>query len=92
MSLKHTKILRNLVLFQIFSLPHLKARWKFKLTAVDGSRIRKVAFVNFRSRSDDNYYENDVACLSNLGDLSIYSVSSLRQQLQQAALKREDIK
>lgn len=79
-------------MFQIFTLPHLKAKWKFKLTAIDGSRIRKVAFVNFRSRSDDNYQENDVVCLSNLGDLSVYSISTLRQQMQASAIKREDIK
>lgn len=79
-------------IFQIFTLPQLKAKWKFKLTAVDGSRIRKVAFVNFRSRSDENYLENDVACLSNLGDLSVYSVSTLRQQMHASAIKKEDIK
>lgn len=72
-------------------MPHLKAKWKYKLTAYDGSRIRKVAFVNFRSRSDENYSENDVACLSNLGDLSIYSVTNLKQQLVASSLKREDI-
>jgi len=32
-------------------LPQLKAKWKYKVTALDGSRIRKVAFINFRSKS-----------------------------------------
>lgn len=91
MSTHHHVVICSEEQLKIFTLPQLKARWKFKLTAVDGSRIRKVAFVTYRSRSDDNYQENDVTCLSNLGDLSIYSISTLRQQLHQAALKREDI-
>ncbi|XP_053393293.1 lethal(2) giant larvae protein homolog 1-like isoform X2 [Mercenaria mercenaria] len=87
----HSVIICSEEQLKIFTLPHLKAKWKFKLTAVDGSRIRKVAFVNFRSRSDENYLENDIACLSNLGELSVYSVSTLRQQMQASAIKREDI-
>ena len=42
-------------LFQVFSLPQLKAHNKFKLTAHEGSRIRKVGFINFRSKSGKNY-------------------------------------
>lgn len=91
MSTHHSVIICSEEQLKIFTLPHLKARWKFKLTAVDGSRVRKVAFVNFRSRSDDNYSENDIACLSNLGDLTVHSVTSLRQQMQASAIKREDI-
>lgn len=91
MSSHHSVIICSEEQLKIFTLPHLKAKWKFKLTAIDGSRIRKVAFVNFRSRSDENYSENDIACLSNLGDLSVYSVSTLRQQMQASAIKREDI-
>lgn len=41
--------------------------------------------------SDENYNEFDIACLTNLGDLSVYTVNSLRQQLVASALKREDI-
>ncbi|XP_060562320.1 lethal(2) giant larvae protein homolog 1-like [Ruditapes philippinarum] len=91
MSSHHSVIICSEEQLKIFTLPQLKAKWKFKLTAVDGSRIRKVAFVNFRSRSDENYSENDIACLSNLGELSVYSVSTLRQQMQASAIRREDI-
>lgn len=41
--------------------------------------------------TDENYTENDVACLSNQGDLSIYSIMTLREQLTASALRREDI-
>lgn len=43
--------MHSVLFLQIFTLPHLKAKWKYKITAINGSRIRKVAFVNFRSRS-----------------------------------------
>jgi len=36
---------------QMFTLPHLHARDKFKLTAHEGAKIRRVGFINFRSRS-----------------------------------------
>ncbi|XP_046335911.1 lethal(2) giant larvae protein homolog 1-like isoform X1 [Haliotis rufescens] len=74
-----------------FALPSLKPKWKFKLTALDGSRIRKVAFVNFRSKSADNYSEFDIACLSNLGEVSVYGITTLRQQMVAPAIRKEDI-
>ena len=36
---------------QVFALPSLKPTRKAKLTAHDGSKVRKVSFINFRSRS-----------------------------------------
>ncbi|XP_033745086.1 LOW QUALITY PROTEIN: LLGL scribble cell polarity complex component 2-like [Pecten maximus] len=91
MSGQHSVVICSEEQLKIFSLPQLKARWKFKLTALHGSRIRKVAFVTFRSKSDENYTENDIACLSNQGDLSVYSIMTLREQLMASALRREDI-
>lgn len=37
--------------FKMFALPSLKAHNKYKLTAQEGSKARRVAFVNFRSKS-----------------------------------------
>lgn len=91
MSGQHSVVICSEEQLKIFSLPQLKARWKFKLTALHGSRIRRVAFVTFRSKSDENYTENDIACLSNQGDLSVYSIMTLREQLMASALRREDI-
>lgn len=87
----HSVVICSEEQLKIFTLPHLKAKWKYKITALNGSRIRKVAFVNFRSRSDENYSEYDIACLNNQGELSVYSVSTLRQQLEASCLRREDI-
>lgn len=36
-------------------MPNLKPLRKVKLTAQDGSKVRKVAFVNFRNKSGEHY-------------------------------------
>lgn len=41
---------------QAFTLPALKPRWKNKITAVDGSRLRRVAFVSFRSKAGEQLF------------------------------------
>ena len=44
------------VFLQAFTLPALKPRWKNKITAVDGSRLRRVAFVSFRSKAGEQLF------------------------------------
>ena len=47
---------------QTFTLPSLSARDKFKLTAHEGAKIRRIGFINFRSRSGTlNFRLQDVA-------------------------------
>ncbi len=77
--------------FKVFHLPSLKPTRKTKLTAHDGSKVRKVNYINFRSRSDDNYSENCISCLTNLGELAIYSIPSLKKQLGFSALRKENV-
>nr|XP_006817104.1 PREDICTED: lethal(2) giant larvae protein homolog 1-like isoform X3 [Saccoglossus kowalevskii] len=91
MSGGHSIVICSEEQFKVFSLPNLKPKHKHKLTAHDGSRVRKVSFINFRSRSDDNYSENCVTCLSNLGDLHIFSIPHLKSQLKKSAIRKEDI-
>jgi len=76
---------------QLFSLPLLKPEDKWKLTANEGTRVRKIGYVGFRSRSDDNYCENDIVCLSNHGDFSVYTIRGLRRQLQKPIINITDI-
>ncbi|CAH1794883.1 unnamed protein product [Owenia fusiformis] len=76
---------------KIFTLPNLKPYGKFKLTAHEGSRIRKVGFTSYRSRSDENYAETDISVLTNQGDLNIYTLPGLRRQLNQNAIRKEDV-
>ncbi|CAI9724364.1 (2) giant larvae homolog 1-like isoform X1 [Octopus vulgaris] len=91
MSGEHQLVVCSEEQFKVFSLPNLKPVCKRKLTVIDGSMVRKVSFVNFRSRSDENYSEFDIACLTNLGELRIYTLPSLRLQLAENSIKKEDL-
>ena len=53
--------------FKTFTLPTLKPCGKYKLTAHEGARIRKMGFTTFVSRSDSEYAENCFTCLTNQG-------------------------
>ncbi|KAK7111660.1 lethal(2) giant larvae protein homolog 1-like isoform X2 [Littorina saxatilis] len=88
---QHSVIICSEEQLKAFTLPALKPRWKNKITAVDGSRLRRVNFVSFRSKTGDNYSEFDIASLNNLGELGVYSVMSLRRQMLSPALRKEDI-
>lgn len=77
--------------FKVFGLPSLKPYGKFKLTAHEGSRIRKIGFLAYRSRNDPNYVEHCVTCLTNQGDLSIFTIPDLRRQISTKCIRREDI-
>lgn len=77
--------------FKVFTLPSLKPYCKYKLTAHEGSRVRKVGMLTFKSKSDESYFEHCMTCLSNQGDISIFSVPDLRRQQVHHCVKREDI-
>ncbi|XP_022084942.1 lethal(2) giant larvae protein homolog 1-like isoform X4 [Acanthaster planci] len=87
----HSLIVCSEEQFKVFHLPSLKPFRKTKLTAHDGSKVRKVSYINFRSRSDDNYSENCISCLTNLGELAIYSIPALKKQLGFSALRKENV-
>jgi len=77
--------------FKLFMLPALKPCGKYKLTAHEGARVRRVGFVTFASRSDKEYTENCFTCLTNQGDLAIHSLPELRRQvLQTECMRKED--
>ena len=104
MSGSHQVVISGEEQLKIFTLPSLKALHKYKLTAREGSKIRKVGFVGYRSRSgecldisavlsvdeafvsDENYVENDLTVLSNQGDLYVFTVPNLRQQMKQPCI------
>ncbi|CAG5134037.1 unnamed protein product [Candidula unifasciata] len=87
---QHSVIICSEEQLKTFSLPAMKPRWKNKITAVDGTRLRKLNFVTFR-REGDNYSESDIACVTNTGDVRVYSVSTLRKQLSSQSLTKEDV-
>lgn len=77
---------------QIFTMPALKPEDKWKLTAHEGSRTRRIATCTFRSRSDEQYNEMDIACITNLGQLSVYTIKGLRRQMNIEAINKTDIR
>ena len=78
--------------FKMFVLPTLKPCGKYKLTAHEGSRVRKVGFSTFVSTADPDYTENCFTCLTNQGDLAIHSLPELRRQVVQTqCIKKEDV-
>ncbi|KAG8129052.1 putative Lethal giant larvae protein [Naja naja] len=64
---------------KVFTLPKVISKLKLKLTALEGSRVRKVAVANFVS-SKTEHSENDLAVLTNQGDIQIISLPSLKIQ------------
>lgn len=50
MSGQHSLLICSEEQFKIFSLPTLRARNKEKLTAIDGSRIRKIAMIKVNGK------------------------------------------
>jgi len=71
-------------------LPSLTAHKKYKLTAHEGARIRKIGFVTFLSKADKDISENCLTCLTNQGDLVIHSLPELRRQVLQTQCMRKD--
>lgn len=87
---QHSLVICSEEQFKVFSLPHLKARHKEKLTAVDGSRVRKIGIINAHCKADETVY-HCLACLSNQGDICVYSIPHLKLQLKVSCMKKEDM-
>ncbi|XP_072124636.1 lethal(2) giant larvae protein homolog 1 [Mobula birostris] len=77
--------------FKVFTLPRVSAKTKFKLTAHEGSRVRKLGLMNFPSAVSDEYSENCLVCLTNLGDIHIFTIPGLRPQIRYDCIRKEDI-
>jgi lethal(2) giant larvae protein len=77
--------------FKVFQLPALKPVCKFKLTAVEGARVRRIGYAAYVSKSDAAYSEPCLSCLTNLGDISVYSLPQLKRQALIQCMKQQDI-
>ncbi|CAG0920819.1 unnamed protein product, partial [Notodromas monacha] len=87
--------------FKIFSLPNLKPLGKYKLTAHEGARIKKVHWAKFsapippsspsKTESTKRHEEMCLMCLSNQGDVSVFTVPDLRRQMLADCVRKEDI-
>ncbi|XP_062976354.1 LLGL scribble cell polarity complex component 2 isoform X2 [Elgaria multicarinata webbii] len=76
--------------FKVFTLPKVSSKLKLKLTALEGCRVRKVAVASFASCKTE-HSENDLAVLTNLGDIQIVSLPSLKIQVRYPCIRKEDV-
>ncbi|XP_028413177.1 lethal(2) giant larvae protein homolog 2-like [Dendronephthya gigantea] len=92
MSGNHSMIICSEEQFKVLSLPQLRIKHKEKLTAIDGSKVRKLGVISLRNQqgeTDETYH--CLGCLSNQGDLNVFALPSLRPQLKVNCIKREDL-
>ncbi|GLV32955.1 lethal (2) giant larvae [Carabus blaptoides fortunei] len=90
----HRVVIASEEQFKVFTLPSLKPYCKYKLTAHEGARVRRMAFATFTGTHPDTEQpcaEVCLLCLTNMGDCLILSVPELKRQLNAAAIRREDI-
>lgn len=89
----HRVIISSEEQFKMFGLPSLKPLCKLKLTAHEGSRVRRTAMAQFKSVASANPQHSEwcLICLTNLGDCIVLSTPDLRRQLNAAVIRREDV-
>ncbi|XP_006886435.1 PREDICTED: lethal(2) giant larvae protein homolog 2 [Elephantulus edwardii] len=76
---------------KVFTLPKVNAKLKLKLTALEGSRVRRVSVAHFGSRRNEDYGEHHLAILTNLGDVQVVSLPLLKPQVRFSCIRREDV-
>ncbi|XP_053193832.1 lethal(2) giant larvae protein homolog 1 isoform X2 [Scomber japonicus] len=87
----HSVLIASEEQLKVFSLPKVSAKTKFKLTAHEGCRVRKVALVVFNSAAQEDYSEHTLVCLTNLGDMHLFNIPGLRPQVRYDCIRKEDI-
>ncbi|XP_028826093.1 LLGL scribble cell polarity complex component 2 isoform X2 [Denticeps clupeoides] len=76
---------------KLFTLPKVSAKTKLKLTATDGSRVRRVGVASFGSSRVEDYSESGLVVLTNLGDLHVVSLPAIKMQVHYPCIRREDV-
>uniref|UniRef100_S4RD28 LLGL scribble cell polarity complex component 1 n=1 Tax=Petromyzon marinus TaxID=7757 RepID=S4RD28_PETMA len=87
----HSLLIASEEQFKVFSLPKVTAKTKFKLTAHEGARVRKVALCDAAGQRDEWHGRSLLLCLTNLGDVHTVSVPGLRPLSRHACVRKEDI-
>ncbi|XP_014387259.1 PREDICTED: lethal(2) giant larvae protein homolog 2 isoform X7 [Myotis brandtii] len=77
--------------FKVFTLPKVSSKLKLKLTALEGSRVRRVSVAHFSSSRAEDYGEHHLAVLTNLGDIQVVSLPLLKPQVRYGCIRREDV-
>ncbi|XP_036380984.1 LLGL scribble cell polarity complex component 2 isoform X1 [Megalops cyprinoides] len=77
--------------FKLFTLPKVSAKMKLKLTAIEGSRVRRVGVAWFGSSRVEEYGESGLVVLTNQGDLHVLSLPAVKMQVHYQCIRREDV-
>ncbi|XP_044528812.1 LLGL scribble cell polarity complex component 2 [Gracilinanus agilis] len=77
--------------FKVFTLPKVSAKLKLKLTALEGSRVRRVSVAHFGSCKAEDYGEHHLTVLTNLGDIQVVSLPFLKPQVRYGCIRKEDV-
>lgn len=72
-------------------MPKVSAKMKLKLTALDGSRVRRAGVAWFCSNRSEDYCESGLVVLTNQGDLHVVSLPNVKMQVQYPCIRREDV-
>lgn len=64
---------------------------KLKLTALDGSRVRRAGVAWFGSNRSEEYCESGLVVLTNQGDLHVVSLPNVKMQVHYPCIRREDV-
>jgi len=74
---------------KLFSLPKFTPKRKVKLTATDGSRIRKV---NVSKLTNDEHNQYNLVCMTNQGEVHIYApMNEVRLMKKLACIKNDNM-
>nr|XP_061823019.1 LLGL scribble cell polarity complex component 2-like isoform X1 [Nerophis lumbriciformis] len=77
--------------FKVFSLPKVNAKMKLKLTAVDGSRVRRMGVSWFGSSRSEDYGKSGLVVLTNQGDLLVVSLPGVKLLVRFPCIRKEDV-
>uniref|UniRef100_A0A3Q1KFJ4 LLGL scribble cell polarity complex component 2 n=1 Tax=Anabas testudineus TaxID=64144 RepID=A0A3Q1KFJ4_ANATE len=77
--------------FKVFTLPKVSSKMKLKLTAMDGSRVRRVGVAWFGSSRTEDYGESGLMVLTNQGDVHVVSLPTVKMQVHYNCIRREDV-
>ncbi|TRY56658.1 hypothetical protein DNTS_014135 [Danionella cerebrum] len=75
---------------KMFTLPKVSSKSKLKLTAVDGSRVRRVGVAWFGSKTDEQL-ESSLVVLTNQGELHVISLPSIKMLVHYPCIRKEDV-
>uniref|UniRef100_A0A8B9HD11 LLGL scribble cell polarity complex component 2 n=1 Tax=Astyanax mexicanus TaxID=7994 RepID=A0A8B9HD11_ASTMX len=76
---------------KLFNLPKVSSKAKLKLTAIDGSRVRRAGVAWFGSSRVEDYGESSLVVLTNQGELHVISLPSIKMQVHYPCIRREDV-